>query len=189
MKINLTKTITDFIFNPKKKWSQIIIEDYSRKEITTRFLMPIIVISSFTKLIGRYINLRDFSIINSVLSFVAFIFIAFVIIYASSYILNQLLPKFNLRKDLDSIFKLISFSSFPAIIASAISDLHPVFSFLNLISIYSVILFWIGSNVILQLPKEKSTGFVLISLIIVAVSLFIVSFIVMTIFLSIFFNL
>lgn len=187
--MELNKVITGFLINPKKIWTDINSENLESRIISSRFLFPVIVLSAIFKLVGRFVNLKDFSIINSFVSFIAFIFISFAIIYLSSIIINFLLPKFEIKKDLNTVFKLISYSSFPAILANGISDLHPALSFLNLISIYSVILFWIGSGVLLNLKQEKSTGFVLISLIIVSVNLFIISFIVMTIFLSIFFNL
>jgi len=189
MKMNLLKTIPDLIKSPKKTWLFIKAESYSTKNIIKNFLFPIIIAASILKLLGRFINLHDFSIINTTLSFFAFIFISFSVILISGLIINELLPKFKLEKNLNLVIKLISFSSFPAIIANGLSSLHPHFSFLNIISLYTIILFWTGAIQCLQIPKEHTTGFVLISLIIVATSLFIISFTTMTVFLSIFFNL
>jgi hypothetical protein len=187
--MNLLNIVPDLIKSPKKTWLFIKTESYSTKNIIQQFLFPIIIAASILKVLGRFINLHDFSIINSALSSFAFIFISFSVILISALIINELLPKFKLKKDFNLVIKIISFSSFPAIIANGLSDLHPHLSFLNIISIYTIILFWTSTVNCLQIPKEHTTGFVLISLIIVSASLFIISFTTMTVFLSIFFNL
>lgn len=182
------KLIVDFIRNPKETWEDIYLKQYSSKNIINNFLLPIVIIGSCFKLIGRFTNFKDYSAVNAILTCTSFILISFSIIYISAWIINELLPKFKRDKNFNVIFALISFSSFPAVISSALSSLHPDFSFLNIISVYSVILFWIGANKLLQIPKEHITGFVLISLIIIISVSLIISFLVMSVFLSIFLN-
>jgi|GEM_PF-2934238 len=189
MKINIFNLIVGFIKNPKETWAFCKEQDYNSKNIFYKFLLPIIIVSACIKLAGRYINLNDFSIINSALTFFAFILISISVIYLSSYIINELLPKFKIDKNFNLIFTIISFASFPTIIANALSDIHPLLSFLNIASVYSLVLFWIGAINLLHIPKEYTTGFILISLIIIAAVSMILSFVTMSVFLSIFFNL
>ncbi|MBI9055262.1 MAG: YIP1 family protein [Bacteroidales bacterium] len=188
MKINIFNLIVGFIKNPKEAWANCKTLDYSPKDIFYNFLLPIILISACIKLVGRFLNLKDFSVINSSLTFFAFILISISVIFISSWIINKLLPKFKLEKNFNLVFKIISFASFPAIIANALSDLNPFLSFINFASIYSLVLFWIGSINLLKIPKEYTTGFILISLIIIATVLMILNFVTMSVFLSIFFN-
>ena len=180
------KLIIDFIKNPKETWEYIDINKYSTKNIFIDFLMPLVIIGSSFKLIGRFTNFEDYSAINAILTCISFILISLSIIYISSWIINELLPKFKSDKNFILVFVLISFSSFPAIISSALSSLHPNLSFLNILSVYSIVLFWVGVNQLLQIPKEHIIGFVLISLIIIISVSLIISFFIMSVFISIF---
>lgn len=184
----LLKLIIDFIKNPKETWEYVDINKYSTKNILTDFLIPIVIIGCSLKLIGRFTNFEDYSAINAILTCASFILISFSIIYISTWVINELLPKFKINKNFTVIFTLISFSSFPAIISSALSNLHPNLSFLNILSVYSVILFWIGASKLLQISKEHIIGFVLISLIIIVSVSLIISFLIMSVFISIFLN-
>lgn len=184
----LLKLIINLVKNPNKTWAEINSKKYNSRDISTNFLTPIVILGCTLKLIGRYTSLKDYSILNSILSFTTFIIISFSIIYITAWVINELLPKFKSDKNFTAIFTLISFSSFPTIISSSLASLNTNLSFLHIASIYSIILFWIGTTKLLQIPKEHLTGFVLISIIIIATVSLIISFLIMSIFLSIFLN-
>ena len=189
MKFQVFKLILGFIKNPKKTWGYCLSINYTIKNTILYFLTPLIIISSIFRLLGLLISLKDFSVSSIILSFLSFTIICFSTIHLSSLVINQLLPKFKETRNFSAIFNLISFSSFPSILASGIADLHPSISAFNFLSLYSIVIFSLGVLKILTIPKEHTLGFILISLIIVTSSIIIISFIIMSISNSIFINL
>ena len=169
--------------DPRKEWNSIAQENKNPTDIYINFIIPLILISCLFKLAGRLISL-DFSILNAFLTCIAFIVITSGIIYLSSLIINELLPKFKSDKNFNIIFSLIAYSSGPAIIINGISSLHPDMSFINILSLYSVVIFWIGTIKLLSVPKEQTVGFALVSLILISAIIFIINLIIMPIVVS-----
>jgi hypothetical protein len=96
-------------------------------------------------------------------------------IYVSSLIINEMLPLFQLKKDIVKISSIIIYSLTPVYIALIASGLFPNLSmFLNLIGFYSIILFWISTATIINMTKEHRQIFVpVISIALVLIFLFI----------------
>lgn len=176
--ISLTK-------DPKKEWINIQNKDITNKNILLKLLLPTILIGCFIKLLGRFIILEDYSIINAILACTSYIIINLTIIYISAWIIFKLLPKFKSDKEFDLVFRIISFSSVPFIIATSIASIHPNLSFINILSLYSIVLFWKGVP-LFKVAKEQQTGFILVCLMIIASVSLVISLIIMSGFLSIF---
>ncbi len=176
------------IKNPNNEWKNIHSNKLEIKTINQHYLIPLILITCFIKVTGRILSIEDYSVLNAVLVCVSYIAINFGNIFISTWIINKLLPKFKSESNFNTVFKLIAFSAFPFIIANSIASIHPGLSFIHLISIYSLVLLWIGSQELLQIPNELHTGFVLISIVIIATVALIINFLIMTLFLSIFLN-
>jgi len=181
-KESLNKLI-NLVKNPRVEWENIDKDNKTAAQAYLHFAAPLILIACLFKLAGRFISL-DFSILNAFLTCFAFIIISSGIIYLSALIINELLPKFKCSKNFPKIFSLIAYSAGPAIIINGISSLHPDLSFINIISLYSVILFWIGTIKLLSVPKEQTVGFALVSLILISAIIFIINLIIMPVIIS-----
>ena len=180
--------IIRLIKNPKNEWDNIHSNKLDTNYITKYYLIPLILIGCIIKLSGRFISIGDNSALNMILIFISYMLINLTNIYVSSWVINKLLPKFKSDYDFNAIFKLISFSSFPYIISNSIASIHPILSFTNLLAIYSLVLMWIGSHKLLDISKELQTGFILISILIIAMVALVLNFLVMSLFLSLFLN-
>lgn len=167
------------IVAPASAWEKIKFEKAGIKELLLSYIAPVIFFSSLIIFSGRILNWDDHSVTNGILAFISYLLISIFVIYFSAHLINQLIPKFGVEKNLGNCFKLIVFSSFPALIAAGISSFHPELGFINYFSLYSVVLFWIGIKPMLSVPAEKLTGFALISLLIIGALLILISAVIM----------
>ncbi|HSH52012.1 MAG TPA: Yip1 family protein [Bacteroidales bacterium] len=170
-----------FIVSPAQEWEQIAQEKTTNKNLVIHYMAPVILFSSLIIFTGRILNWKDHSAVNGALAMLSFLLIAFFTIYLSAFMINELLPKFDADKNPNHTFKLIIFSSLPLLIAYGISSFHPQMGFINYVSLYSIVLYWKGVKPLLGLPAEKLTGFALISFLIIAALLLIISTVIMSI--------
>ncbi|MDK2979526.1 MAG: hypothetical protein PWP52_2240 [Bacteroidales bacterium] len=176
----IVKRIRSFILSPSQEWEKIAQEKATNKNLVIQYIIPVILFSSLFIFAGRILNWEDHSAGNGALAVLSFLLIAFFTLYLSAFIINELLPKFDADKNLNRTFKLIIFSSLPALIVYGISSFHPQMGFLNYVSLYSIVLYWRGVKPLLGLPADKLTGFALISLLIIGALLMIISLVIMS---------
>lgn len=176
------------IKNPKNERNNIHSNKLENSYILKHYLIPLILFTCIIKITGRIISAGDYSMGNMIFVSLSYIIINLANIYISSWIINKLLPKFKTEQNFNAIFKLISLSAFPFLISNSIAGIHPSLSFINLIAIYSFVLLWIGTQSLLEIPKETQTGFILISIVIIASVALVLNFLIMSLFLSIFLN-
>ncbi len=170
-----------FIITPAREWEKAATEKATNKELFNQYIVPVIFFSSVIIFLGRILNWEDHSFVNGFLAVLSFLLVSFFTIYLSALILNELLPKFGADKNLTQSFKLMIFSSLPALIAYGISSFHPFMGFIDYLSLYSIVLFWTGIKPLLSVPADKITGFALISLMIIGALLILISSIIMNI--------
>ena len=186
--MNFSKVINrlkNLVLSPNLEWEKIKSESIVPREVFLNYLLPLLIVGCLLKLIGRFLYLTNYNILHAILAGISYFLISISVIYASTWIVNEILPKFKCEKQFNNVFKLIAFSSLPSILLIGISSLHPDLTFINLFSIFSVILFWIGVPKLLQIQVELKTGFVLISLLLIIIITVILSFILMSVIFSI----
>lgn len=176
MSLNRLKNI---ILNPISEWEKIKSESISIKDIFIIYLLPLLLIGCSLKLIGRFLTLKDYNFIYLLSSCLSYFIISIIVILISSWVISEILPKFKHEKQFANVLQLVTFSLFPSIIFIGISSLHPDLTFINLFSVYSVIIFWFGITRLLQIPVESKIGFTLISLFIIILTTIVLSFILM----------
>jgi len=156
------------IINPVKEWDLIIADNNDKNTIIKEFALPLIILISISTLIGSFGSPKFLapSISYSVVSAFITMAVSIASIYLSAYIINEILPYFGISKNIENSFKLIIYSSTPAYIASIIANLHWTLSFLSILGVYSVYLFWLGASQVLYIKEEKKVGFVILSFII-----------------------
>jgi len=177
----IVNRIRMFILLPAQEWEKIAQEKATNKNLFIQYIIPVILFSSLLIFVGRILNWEDHSVGNGSLAVLSFLLITIFTIYLSAFIINELLPKFDTNKNLNRTFKLMIFSSLPALIAYGISSFHPQIGFINYVSLYSIVLYWKGVKPLLGVPAEKLTGFALISLLIIGALLIIISSVIMSV--------
>jgi len=177
--------LINLVRSPNSEWDNIKSENLVIKEVFTSYLLPLLLVGCFLKLTGRFLYLTNYNATHAIFAGISYFIISVSVIYASAWIVNEILPKFKCEKQYKNVFKLIAFSSLPSILLIGISSIHPDLTFINLFSLYSVVIFWLGVPKLLQISNEFKTGFVLISLLLITIITVILSFILMSVIFSI----
>lgn len=170
---------TQHIFTePKREFIRISKEQDKVLTLFIDFVMPFMIIYSVAAYFGTvFFTPATFNIgAGIILKSIALNLLVMVTgIYVSSLIINEMLPLFQLKKDIVKISSIIIYSLTPVYIALIASGLFPNLSmFLNLIGFYSIILFWISTATIINMTKEHRQIFVpVISIALVLIFLFI----------------
>ncbi|NOZ46028.1 MAG: hypothetical protein GXO79_04515 [Chlorobi bacterium] len=166
MELNsLIKRIRFLIVNPVDEWKSIEDEGLSIKNIIIDYAGPLITVGAITLFVRNLF--LTFTFIATLFSAVIYFISMFSGIYFSTLILYELADNFGIEKNKRKIFTLITYSSTAFLLVKAIVNLSDQFALLNLLSIYSGYLLWIGFDVCFHDIKKSKIGIVLISLLLV----------------------
>jgi hypothetical protein len=170
---------TQHIFTePKREFIRISKEQDKVLTLFIDFVLPFMIIYFVAAYLGTiFFTPATFNIGAGIIlkSIVLNLLVMVTGIYVSSLIINEMLPLFQLKKDIVKISSIIIYSLTPVYIALIASGLFPNISmFINLIGFYSIILFWISTATIINMTKEHRQIFVpVISIALVLIFLFI----------------
>lgn len=152
---------------PRETFSQIKNENTDIPTIYKKFVLILAAVPALSSFIGfsligvgmmgmGTIRLPIFdSLIASVLSYL----INIAGVYIGALIVNFLAPHFSSKEDKLAAFKLVAYS-FAAVWAIGIFSLIPALSFLGILGLYSIYLFYVGTPILMETPKEKVLPFV-----------------------------
>lgn len=161
-------SIFHFIFSPKKAWT--LKRDEDHPVFLNQFLYPVFGLIALATFVGgmRFLEKSDIQwALKQTIAVVTALFSGF---YATSYLLNELFPKFGITKNLETAQRFIGYSSVVPYLLFFVTPLLPQFSIIWLAAIYIVVVVYIGTDVYLGVSGNKRIGFTVIaSLLIVLV--------------------
>ncbi len=173
----LINKVKEIITNPVQAWENIKHDTDDKQEILIKFALPLIVLGSFTTFIGSASFGLGHSTYIGFMSAIAYFISCIAGIYISAVVINELAPNFGSEKDLDKAFKLVIYSSSASFLATIVSSLHPMLSFVGLFGLYSIYIFWLGVKPMMNTPEDKKLGFVVISALIIITIIFLLNLI------------
>jgi hypothetical protein len=164
----LISRVKNIIISPKTEWDAINNEKIENNSMVINYILPFVLLIAITTLIGGFLSPRifGFSISYSLIHAVISLIVGIGSVYLSAYIINELATSFGTEKNLNNAFKLVVYSSTPALLASIVANLHWSLGFLNLFGLYSIYLFWLGIEQVMKTPEDKKIGYVIISFLI-----------------------
>lgn len=150
------------------EWVRIESETLSKKQLLKSYVIPFVVLIAVCSIIGSSLfSLQQYSL--GII--IAKILISSVLliggVYLSAIIINELTTSFGIAKDLDTTFKLVTFSFTSFFIVSAMVGILPDFPILSIFGLHSVYLFWLGTTPVLKTPESTKIGFVVVSFLII----------------------
>ncbi len=159
------------LMEPRREFVSILNENKSRGAVLSQYIIPFLTLFLVTTYLGSVIfgptTFRQGSgvVLRSIFHL---ILVVLVTLYGSAFILNKLFSIFQIPRNGTKAFTLMAYAFTPVYIAMILSGLLPrLEALLNLIGLYSIILFWIGSERLIEMPVERRQWFVPISLIII----------------------
>ena len=173
--INRTQNI---LLEPKREFIRISNENNKPVNVFLNHTLPFLVIYAFAAYLGKIINNPD-SFNDAIGEFIKNVLLIFGVIiigiYLTSAAINELRTPFKSKKDLNKTFALVTYSFTPIFIAIILSSIIPgLSSFIYLIGLYSIILFWISASAIIDIKKEHRQIFIPLSLLSVILIFFLI---------------
>ena len=179
--MNLVDRAKNVLFSPASEWETIKSEAITTNELFTKYAIILAAIPAIAGLIGYSIFGISFglgritlgfgtSIIWAILTYI----LSLVSIYVLGWIIDALAPSFGSSKDINASMKVAVFS-YTAAWVGGIFHILPYLSFLAaLISIYSLVLLYMGLKRVKSVPDDKMVGYFVVIIVIAIVLYFII---------------
>ncbi len=167
--------VKNILLTPKTEWERIEAEGGSIKGIYLGYVCILAAIGPIASLIGGQlfpVGAFGFSyrppIIGAVVAAVIGYIAALAGVFITALVIDALAPTFGGQKDQLKAFKVAAYSSTAAWIAG-IFGIFPMLAWLAFVGLYSLYLFWLGAPKLMKTPEDKSTGFVIVTIIVAIV--------------------
>ncbi len=169
----MLEKIKAILFQPKETWPKIKADGENFGEVLTRYAVPLAAIPAFFGLLGHSIFFRIFFGFSLIWAIVYYILIL-IGLYVEGIVINALAPSFGSRQDSTDAFKLAVYAYTPVFVAG-ILNIFPMLGILAfLISLYGLYLLYLGLPVMMETPKEKVIGYLVVTIIVLIIIYFII---------------
>jgi hypothetical protein len=174
--------VKDILLVPRATWKEIDGEFTKPGELWGRYIIPLALVGAiartvgmilfgkpvaFTSLVNR-VSLTD-AIVGGVVSLV----VALLSVFVLSKIISVLAPGCGGQKNDVQALKAAAYSSTAAWIGSLFAILPRLNIVINLISLYSIVLLYIGLPIVMKAPKDRAMGYTAV-VIIIAIVMFVI---------------
>lgn len=179
--MNLVDRAKNILFSPASEWETIKTETITTNELFTKYAIILAAIPAIAGLIGYSIFGISFgfgritlgfgtALIWAILTYV----LSLVSVYILGWIIDILAPSFGSTKDLVASLK-VAVYSYTAAWVGGIFHILPYLSFLAaLISIYSLVLLYMGLKRVKSVPDDKMLGYFVVIIVVAIVLYFII---------------
>jgi hypothetical protein len=130
------------------------------------FFLPLIILVSISAFLGSmfFIN-TTLKPMYSVLAAVnTFLFLYFGV-YASAFAVREIINIFKRGNDFLVAFKLVAYSMVPIFLSLTVSRLFESLLFINVLGLYGLYIFWIGTEVMVNPPDNKKLPMIILSVV------------------------
>ncbi len=164
--MNLVERVKNIILTPRTEWLVIEREPGDVVYLFTNYVAILAAIPAICNFIGTTLigisvpTVGTFrlgfgaGILNLILTYV----LSFVIVYLVALITDALAPTFGGQKNFEQSLKLVTYSYTPGWLVGIFS-LIPALSFLGILGLYGLYLFWTGVSPLTKSPPERSTAY------------------------------
>jgi len=176
--MDLVSRVQQIILKPKEEWIKIKEEEISIQQLFTSYAAILIAIPSIAQFIGQsligrripFIGWYRIGIGTGLLYAILFYVSSLITVYVFGIIINALAPTFSSKQNQANAMKIAVFSLTPAWVAGVLYIIPFLGILVFLASLYSIYLLYLGfSTPLLDTPKEKVVGYLVVSVIVVIV--------------------
>ena len=183
--MNLVARVQAILLKPKEEWLKIKDEPTTIQQLFVPYAVILAAIPAVAQFLGTtlFLGFRipggggswiTRSFLYAIFSYI----MSLVVVYALGFIINALAPNFSSTQSLPQAMKLAVYSMTPAWIMG-IFNLIPALGALSILgSLYGLYLLYLGfATPLMGTPKEKITGYFVVSLVVAIVLMFVVGII------------
>jgi Yip1 domain len=161
--MDLIERVKAIILSPKTEWPVIAGEPDDAQGLFKNYVAILAAIPAVcgfigTALIGMSISgvgTMRVGVGGALVSAIVGYVLAFVGVYVLALIVDALAPSFGGSKGMGNALKLVAYSATPSWLCG-IFALIPALSFLGILGLYSLYLFYVGLPVLMKSPQEKT---------------------------------
>jgi hypothetical protein len=181
------KRLVRILFVPKREWIVIARESESIGLIIKYYAWPFIVLGALVKTVSVFMKftngfeLMQFRIPFSLTILLFYMIVPLFILLVGGSLINSYSKSIGATGQKNGALRLLIYSYTPLFLATIIMNTEshlPYIQYFGLISIYSVVLFWLGMEPVLHLPSERKFGLLLFSTLVLSFLAFILMFII-----------
>ena len=172
--------IQRLLTSPKTEWPVIDAEPMTVQGILTGWVAPLAAIGPIARLIqGQVFPMSVFGItwrpplVGAVVTAVLAWVLTIVLTYVWALVIDALAPSFGGTKNPISALKVAAFSATAGWIGAVLGILPFLGMLAILFVIYNIYLLWIGGPLLMKVPQDKAPGFVIVSILVGFVAVFV----------------
>ncbi|MDD4148881.1 MAG: hypothetical protein PHE33_02520 [Bacteroidales bacterium] len=161
----ITDNFVKIIINPALGWKKPDFTDLNFKNILFPLLTGLLLLTFASRLVGKSLAYLSDSSIQHIMTY-AFLslIVDFVFFIGLVFVINELLPFYDLKKNKTKVAILLLASISPFYASIIVLNIFPSLFFLGIVSLYSFyILFW-GIRNFLKIKRENEIIFFIISI-------------------------
>jgi hypothetical protein len=144
-------TFINILKDPVKEWEIIDSENLSVNVIRNTFLVPLLILVSVAAFAGSLIFTHsELSTVYSVFEGIKCFLVFLTTVYVAAIILKETAKALDLGNSFDIAFRLIAYSIVPFLLCQIFSLLFESLLFVNVVALYSLYIFWTGTERMLR---------------------------------------
>ncbi len=165
--MNLIERAKNILLQPKQEWPVIAAEAVTTEGLYKGYIAPLAAIPAIAafiglSLVGISLPFSGETFRISIGSGLAYAVINFLLtlgaVYVLAMVVNAIAPNFGGEKNMQQALKLVAYSSTASWLAGIFAIFPPI-SFLALLGLYSLYLFYLGLPVMMKCSADKALGY------------------------------
>ena len=193
--MNLIERAKNIIAKPKLEWNIIATEDTPIKNSIISYAIPLVLIGAIATFIGvgligtqTILSGRVADVNMGIVNAIIYFLVGILSVTISAYVIDFLAPNFSSEKNIDKSAQLAIYSNTPLWIASILHFFPSVLTSLVSLAalIYGIYLWYLGLGPLKKTPEDKKATYIFVSILIMIVAYFLISFIIGMILFSVF---
>lgn len=178
----LVPRVKGILLEPRTTWKEIDTEFTKPGELWTRYIFPLAALGAIARtagmiLFGKQVAFTSLTnpvpLTTALVSGAVVLVVAILSVFLLSKIISVLAPGFGGQKNDVQALKAAAYSSTAAWIGSVFALLPALNLVTMLISLYSVVLLYVGLPIVMKAPKDRAMGYTAV-VIIVAIVIFVI---------------
>jgi hypothetical protein len=178
----LVSRVKGILLEPRTTWREVDTEFTKPGELWVRYIFPLAALGALARTIGMMIFGKQVALTSltnpvalstAAVSGVVVLVVAILSVFILSKIISLLAPGFGGQPNDVQALKAAAYSSTAAWIGSVFALLPALNLISVLISLYSVVLLYLGLPIVMKVPKDRAMGYTAV-VIIVAIVVFVI---------------
>jgi hypothetical protein len=174
--------VKGMLFEPRSTWKEIDGEFTKPGEVWGRYIIPLAALGALARTIGMILFGKQVAftsltnqvpLTSAIVSGIVVLVVALLSVFVLSKVISLLAPGFGGQKNDVQGLKAAAYSSTAAWIGSIFAILPALNLVTILISLYSIVLLYLGLPILMKVPKDRAMGYTAV-VIIVAIVLFVI---------------